>query len=80
MALFLIETLEDLLKEFCGEFVHPEIFEDAKTTLKLLIVDMSKQENIVYNRKIVFQQKIGVVFSLKYDMQQRKSSCKVTSV
>lgn len=80
MTLFLIETLEDLLKEFCGKFVHPEIFEGAKTTLKLLIVDMSKQENIVYNRKIVFQQKIGIVFSLKYDMQQRKSSCKVTSV
>ena len=73
MAPFLIESLEDLLQRFSGKFVRSEILEGAKITLKLMKMDMSKQENRVSSNKI------GIEFFPKYDMQQLKSSGKVTS-
>lgn len=69
MAPYLVYTFEDLL-QFYQKFVQPEILEGAKTTIKLLKIDMSKQENRVSNSKI------DAGFSLKYDFQKLKISSK----
>ena len=59
MAPFLIEALaRAILWEVC----LAETLEGAKTMLKLFEIDMSKQESKVFNSKI------GIEFSLKYDM------------
>lgn len=71
MAPFLVETLEDLLQGLYWKFVWPETLEGAKIMSKL---DISKRGNRVSNSKI------GIGFSLEYDMQQPKSSGKITSV
>ena len=59
MAPFLIETLA---RKILWEVCLAEILEGAKTMLKLFEIDISKQENKVFNSKI------SIEFSLKYDM------------
>ena len=59
MAPFLIETLA---RKILWEVRLAEILEGAKTMLKLFEIDISKQENKVFNSKI------SIEFSLKYDM------------
>ena len=71
MAPFLIETLARTIP---WEVCLAEVLQGAKTALKFLEIDISKQENKVSNSKI------GIEFSLKYNMQQVKSSGKITSV
>ena len=74
MAPFLVETLEQLLRQFYAKFIRRDILDEAKTTMKLLKIDLTARENRVSNSKI------DVGFSLKYDLQQLRSKEKITKM
>lgn len=65
---------EDLLRGFYAKFVRQDVLVNAKTTLSLLKIDLSKVENHLPINKI------DIGFSLKYDLQQLKSRGKITDV
>lgn len=51
LALFLVETLENLLQQFYTKFAWSEKLEAAKTTLKLLKIDIPKKDNRVFQQQ-----------------------------
>ena len=74
MTHFLVETLEELLRDFYLKFIRPDILANVKTTTSLLKIDVSNRANQLLTSKI------DVGFSLKQDLQQLKSKGKITDV
>ena len=47
LAVFLYETLKELLTLIMGRFIHPAVFAGNSSTWKMLKIDLKKEENLI---------------------------------